>query len=831
MVVFLASRDAAGEVTGFRCEICGPGATELLDRTRAGTLGRELCEVLPELEGTEAHRALLDVVDRGTPCEAEVTREEGRQLLIGAVGVGDLLVMTISDVTVQRRAEEARRDGEERLRAAMEASIDAFWILEVVDDADGRPVDMVVVDANRTMEELCGAPEGGLTGRAVREVLDGPQAAELVGACARVLTEGRPLRRDLQVAGVRGPAPRWVEQLLVRVDPRRVAVSERDVSARVGAEAGLREQLEWKATLIDAIQEGFVALDGALTVTEVNQRMCELTGYTRDELVGQAAPLPFWPAEEAHEWRRRLWDLGRVGTAEFELTLRDRDGRGIPVAVSGAALRDDPGRVVGYIATVKDMSRWREREEELERSRQAYAALAENAPDLIATYDADFRVVYVNRAVERVLGRTRDQIVGRTNREIGLPEELSALWERQMTVALRTGRPVELAFEFPSAEGMRWFESRLAPEPGVGAAPGGILAVTRDITERRRLDERVRTSESAQRALAGREAALLRVAEQVARGAEPGVVCGVAAEQAARLLGADAAWVVTLEGPSEGREMGGWSRPGVSRGGLPLTTLLRGEGALGRAVRSGRPTRVEDYGAVGDETGRAITRLGFRSGVAAPIISGGRMWGLLLVARTSPSMWDEAEDLLGRFAELVSVALANAQADADLRRLALTDPLTGLLNRRAFLDRLEQALHLADRHGGPLSLAILDLDHFKEVNDRFGHEAGDRVLSGLAARLGAVARREETLGRLGGEEFAWLFPRSPGLTALAAVERMRVDIADASLGVAGRVRFSAGVAEWRPGEPMSDLMRRADRALYRAKAAGRDRVVHDDPPV
>jgi diguanylate cyclase (GGDEF)-like protein/PAS domain S-box-containing protein len=828
MVVFLASRDEAGDISGFRCEICGPGAPELLGRTRTGTVGRDLTAIWPGLEDPGAHAALVGVVDRGMPCELEVAGEDGRRLLLGAVGVGDLLVATVSDVTAQRRAEEARRDGEERLRAAMAASIDAFWIAELADGAPPGEPDLRVVDANRAMEELAGAPEGGLTDRPVRDVLEPGQAAELLEAARRVLAEGRPVRRDLEVPRGRGTT-RWTEQLIVRVDARRVAVSERDVTARVEAEALLRRQLDWKATLIDAIQEGFIAFDASLTVTEVNQRLCEMTGFTRDELVGGGAPLPFWPAEDAPEWRRRLADVTRSGTSEFEVTMRDRDDRRVPVAVSGAALRDDRGRVVGVIATVKDMSRWREREEELRRSREAYAALAENAPDLILGYDADLRLVYVNRAVEVLTGRPRDQLLGRTVRELGMPDDLADLWERQMRTVLRTGRPAELAFQYPSRTGVRWFDSRLAPETGADGRPQRVLVVTRDITERRRLDERVRASESAQRALATREAALLRVAEQVARGAEPGVVCGVAAEQAARLLGADAAWVVVLEGPSDGREIGGWSRPGVSRGEVPLTVLLRGDGALGRAARTGRPARIEDYGAETDAACRAMAAQGFRSGIAAPIVAGGRMWGLLLVARTAPAVGEGAEDLLGRFADLVSVALANAQADADLRRLALTDPLTGLLNRRAFLDRLEQALHLADRHGGPLSLAILDLDHFKEVNDRHGHEAGDRVLSELAVRLTSAARREEVLGRLGGEEFAWLFPRSHGDAAVTAVERVRASVGERPMGVAGHVRFSAGVAEWRPGEPMSDLMRRADRALYRAKAAGRNCVEHDDP--
>ncbi|WP_299959145.1 bifunctional diguanylate cyclase/phosphodiesterase [uncultured Modestobacter sp.] len=146
---------------------------------------------------------------------------------------------------------------------------------------------------------------------------------------------------------------------------------------------------------------------------------------------------------------------------------------------------------------------------------------------------------------------------------------------------------------------------------------------------------------------------------------------------------------------------------------------------------------------------------------------------------------------------------------------ASRDPLTGLANRRGFDDALHELRTAAARTGEPLSAALLDLDHFKQINDTAGHEAGDRVL----CRIADVWRRElpgsAVLARHGGDEFALLLPGLAGADALALVRRISAQHPE--IGV------SCGVAELRPGQGAAELMRRADRALYDAKAAGRGR--------
>jgi len=163
-----------------------------------------------------------------------------------------------------------------------------------------------------------------------------------------------------------------------------------------------------------------------------------------------------------------------------------------------------------------------------------------------------------------------------------------------------------------------------------------------------------------------------------------------------------------------------------------------------------------------------------------------------------------------------------------LREQAERDELTGAYNRRALMERLGEERARADRGGGTFSVALMDLDRFKGINDRFGHAVGDEVLRGFARAARAVLRSGDCFGRFGGEEFLLVASgASPG-EAAAAVERIRaaarrVDWQDIAEGLS--VTVSAGVAGYRAGEDVAALLQSADEALYRAKHAGRDRVV------
>jgi two-component system cell cycle response regulator len=191
----------------------------------------------------------------------------------------------------------------------------------------------------------------------------------------------------------------------------------------------------------------------------------------------------------------------------------------------------------------------------------------------------------------------------------------------------------------------------------------------------------------------------------------------------------------------------------------------------------------------------------------------------------------EAGDLV-RLGSVVMKYLAGddleALCHAELRRLAEEDALTGLANRGAFSDALARELARAGRHGGPLSVAFVDVDHFKAVNDGHGHAAGDLVLRELALAMRPLVRKEQLLARIGGEELALLLPGVPLEKAAVFAEKVRALVEGRAVEFEGKriaVTVSVGVAALAAGEPAEALLARADARLYEAKRAGRNRVI------
>lgn len=173
---------------------------------------------------------------------------------------------------------------------------------------------------------------------------------------------------------------------------------------------------------------------------------------------------------------------------------------------------------------------------------------------------------------------------------------------------------------------------------------------------------------------------------------------------------------------------------------------------------------------------------------------------------------------------------ANEQLQGALQRLAelaVRDELTGLFNRRYFLERLEEELAETERGLHALHIALIDLDHFKQVNDRYGHQMGDRVLRKLADVAGRELRRSDVVARYGGEEFIVLFSEGDTAQIRYVLERLRIAFADAcrtEINQDIEVTLSAGLAAWQEGDHPDMLILRADKALYQAKEAGRNRL-------
>jgi diguanylate cyclase (GGDEF)-like protein len=175
--------------------------------------------------------------------------------------------------------------------------------------------------------------------------------------------------------------------------------------------------------------------------------------------------------------------------------------------------------------------------------------------------------------------------------------------------------------------------------------------------------------------------------------------------------------------------------------------------------------------------------------------------------------------------------MCTERSQAELEKAAHMDYLTGICNRRAIEDLARRAIAAARRHGMPMAMMIVDIDHFKRINDQYGHECGDLALVESVRRLRVGLRAEDLVGRLGGEEFVAVMPNTDGTAALAAAERVRAAFASEPMRIDGHevpVTVTAGVAVLRAeDQQFSHLLRRADRAMYAGKNAGRNQVMLD----
>ncbi len=267
-------------------------------------------------------------------------------------------------------------------------------------------------------------------------------------------------------------------------------------------------------------------------------------------------------------------------------------------------------------------------------------------------------------------------------------------------------------------------------------------------------------------------------------------------------------------------------------------SVLLGEGISGHVGKTREPLVVEDVSR--EETYLAFWGQAAREGslAAVPILYQQRLLGVLTVTRPEQDpITDVHLKLLCAIADNASLAIRNAQLFERMRELSTHDELTALANRRLFRQQLGMEIDRARRFQKPLALVAIDIDHFKQLNDRHGHPAGDAVLRSVSELLAASVRKVDLVARVGGEEFMILLPRADLGEASAVAEKLRTAIAAAELP-SGRdppnnqLTISLGVSqlEATDGEDGEALVRRADQALYAAKHAGRNRVSRSDMP-
>ncbi|MFQ5656192.1 MAG: GAF domain-containing protein [Candidatus Methylomirabilales bacterium] len=258
---------------------------------------------------------------------------------------------------------------------------------------------------------------------------------------------------------------------------------------------------------------------------------------------------------------------------------------------------------------------------------------------------------------------------------------------------------------------------------------------------------------------------------------------------------------------------------------------VREDGVSRQVWRTGRAVALPDFATMpSGAVNPRLPELGRRAAFCLPLQVRERVGGVMWVHYNEPRRLAEEDfHLLASFGNQAAIAIDNARLFAETRRLANTDALTGLYNHRYFYHILDTEVKRARRYARSLSLIMIDIDHFKNFNDRYGHLAGDEVLRTLAQILRKNSRRVDTVARYGGEEFAIILPETDLPQAAVQGQRLRTAVGEQRWRE-GALTVSIGVASVTPDMArMEDLVREADRALYQAKSSGRNQVCLASP--
>jgi len=722
-----------------------------------------------EEQGRQAARGITDVL-RGRaasfmleyPCHAPTERRWFTMEAAPFVGEGPgRVVVSHHPITARVLAQEELGRREESFRLLFRANPQPMWVYDVATLRFLEVNDAAIDHYGYTRDEFLALRISDIRPPEDVTALEAtvgrrPRALHDVGVWRHRTKDGRHIDVAITV------------HTLTFAGRAAGLVLAQDITLRKRAEEEVRRSEARYRTIVETAQEGIWQLDADDRTTFVNQRMADMLGYTVAEMLGQ--PLSAFAAKGDQAAVQARMERRRQGEVEQEdVAYRRKDGAVLWARLAVNSLKGVDGHYAGALAMVADITVRKRAEAALIHERDLLQTLMDTAPDTIYFKDAAARFVRVNRAQARLLGAdTPDAVVGRTDFDYFPPELAREMYADDQQV-LDSGQPLVNRLEDQSArgQGQRWILSTKMPIARDGQITG-LVGISRDITDLRAAEEALRAGEE-------------RFQAQYRGFPLPTFTW--------RWIDDD--WIFADCNAAADVLTGGALR---ARLGQPATELFAtvpdAREMLERCAREGR------------------------------IVRGERTWRL--PAHPDPrdivETWvPVAPDLIMQHVEDVT---EQRRAEARLQRQAWHDSLTDLPNRALLHERIAAALGDAPDAPAPLALLLLDLDHFKEINDAFGHQRGDALLCGAADRLRGVARAGDTIARLGGDEFAVLLPGADAAGAVRVAHAIRAAL-DAPLTIDGqmlRVGASVGIAlAPTHGADGTTLLRRADMAMYAAK--------------
>jgi diguanylate cyclase (GGDEF)-like protein/PAS domain S-box-containing protein len=745
--------------------------------------------------------------------------------------------MTITPVR-DKRGEIAhfvaiKRDTSAR-KAAQQAHAFLASIVESSDDAIiGSTLDGMIATWNRGARALFGYDGAEVIGKPLSLLVPAEGLPDFQAGQKR-LKRGENLPR-VEALGVRKDGTRFETSVAVSAlqnSAGQVAGSAaiiRDISRRKRAEEALRQTEEkYRRIFEDAVvgifqttPDGrYLSMNQALArmygEESAEKRMAEVTDIGRQAYVDPGR----W-----EEFKRLMEEHGEVRNFEFQV-LR-RDGRKIWFSENARAVREASGKILYYEGTVEDITARKHAEEALRQSEAGFRFLFSNSPLPMWVFSLEtLRFLEVNDAAIFLCGYSREEFLRMSILEHLLPEDEAAL-RKVLTKRHGTFKAAgEWRHRTKNGSVIR-VEVFVHSLDWEGQPAEHVVAI--DVTERRRAEEALRLSEE-RSARQAQEATKLTDLVDLLQSCQ-------SVEEAYKVM--QSALPTTLACQSGALCVTNSSRnivEAMAAWGEPLATEKTFRPNDCWALRRSRIHQVEHP----ESPLRCahVSGCPARGHLCVPLMAHGETLGVLYLERQPAAqllatLTSEKDNLSRQAAEVakrVSLALANLKLREALRAESIRDPLTGLFNRRYMEETLERELSRAARNEQPVSLLMLDLDHFKKFNDTFGHQAGDTLLRALGELLRKRTRGQDIACRYGGEEFALILSGASLDAARQRAELLREDLKQLIVKhageVLGNITVSTGISVFpNHGASAEELLRAADAALYRAKAEGRDQVV------
>lgn len=738
-----------------------------------------------------------------------------------------------TDITELKKAQEALQHSQALLAGILNSSLDGIMALKSVRDETGKIIDFQWLLVNPMAARSVHREASGLMNKQMLAEMPENLTLGLFDAYVKVVETGIPFNHELYYQDQQLQA--WFQIAAVKLNDG-FTVTFRDISDRKLSEINLRRQ----ALTFENIYDGTIITDLKGCILDWNPAAERIFGYSKAEVTGQSAGILY---KDSHLIVQILDELIYQERWFGEIDFIHKDGSERICEMTTVPLRDNHNQMIATISVNRDITELKYQEierqkaaNELSQQKEILQSIFDHIPIMIVFYNRQGKIQLINREVEKNLGWNLAEVQQidiikqcypdpeYREKILGFRLNPDGKW-KDMRMRTRDHKILETS----------WANIRLSN--------GTTIGIGQDITERKQAEEQLQQQ-------AERERLLGVMQTRIRQSLELGKILDTAVKEVLHLLKCDRVLVVrflanhTCQIISEA----------VSLSATPLLGIVFSHSCQIESLNCQtcqylhdpivHPSRETIAQCLED----IASQFQHKTQLVVPILQKEENWGLLIAEQNlSARQWQAWEiELLQQLAIQVGIATQQSQlyqqlqiANQELQRLATVDGLTQVANRRYFDQYLQQEWRRLMREQASISLILCDLDFFKAYNDTYGHQAGDECLKTVARMMRETMKRPADLvARYGGEEFAMILPHTPSLGAVTLAEMLRRAVQALKIPHQGSevnlyVTLSLGVASKvpSPDQTVEDLIAEADRALYQAKALGRDRTIlaTDDP--